>query len=168
MNGRGLIVVIVVAGLFAAAFVHFMHGEPTDAPAPAARAPAHIAVPAPTTTVTPSANVADVPPWLRPDAAAPAAATTAAAFVPTPVEQATAIVADRQRAPVFKAAGVDMDAIRNNQRISAEMRPLIDDLRKIAADTSNPGSRKALQEKLAQIRALQKGLVYDVRIGADR
>ncbi len=168
MTGSARIVVIVAGILACVAFAHYMRVGTTVAPAPAA-VPKVAVVAVPVPRPAPAAKVDDVPPWLRTDLApAPAETTAPAAIVPAPQVQAATILADPRRAPAFQAAGVDMEAIRNNQRIASEMRPLLADLRRLAADQTNPENRKALVERLAQVRALQAGMVYDVRLGAHR
>lgn len=170
MTGSARIVVIVAGILACVAFAHYMRAGATVAPVPAAVPKvAVVAVPVPVPKPAPAAKVDDVPPWLRTDLApAPAETTAPAAIVAAPQVQAAAILGDPRRAPAFQAAGVDMEAIRNNQRIANEMQPLLADLRRLAANQTNPENRKALVERLAQIRALQAGMVYDVRLGAHR
>jgi hypothetical protein len=169
--GNGRIVVFGLIGIVAAAaFVHFMREPATSVPPiPARKAPAMTtqatAAPAP----TPAANVADVPPWMRTDLSTPKPAASAApAFVPTPAQQVAAIVNDPGRSAEFTARGVDMDALRNNLRLNQQITPLLQDVRRLAADSSNPQSREALKARLEQIRVLQKQMVYDVRVGARR
>jgi hypothetical protein len=168
MTGSARIVVIVAGILACVAFAHYMRGGATIAPTPVAppkaavvSVPAHAAAPA----AAPRSD--DVPPWLRTDLATATTAATPAPIVPTPREQAATIVADPRRTPVFTAAGVDMEAIRNNQRLADQIRPLLVDVRRLAAEQT-PESRKALEQRFVQIRALQAQMVYDVRSGAHR
>jgi isopropylmalate/homocitrate/citramalate synthase len=87
----------------------------------------------------------------------------AEAMAAVPRAETARWIAQPANVAAMKSAGVDVDAVRRNMRIADAIRPLNEEIRRLAADSGNPESRKALLAKMQEVQTLQKQLVMDVR-----